>query len=113
MLTLEKTNLNLGINSELLNDAILKMENSNKRIEEILANIDNTVKSLYNNDIWSGNTNEAYYERFEELKAIFPNINTSLTNLVKYLKVTNENYINAENSINNNIDTNNTNLNVN
>ena len=110
---MEETRRNLSINSESLNEAIVKMDQSNKRIEELFTKIENTMKSFHDNEIWSGNTNEAYYNRFLELQGYFPKVNTSLSNFSKFLKVTNENYISAENSINSDIDKNEINLNVN
>lgn len=104
---------NFSIDSNGLNDAIIKIEKANKNIEEIFARVQNTMKSMYNNEIWSGNTNEAMYNRFIEFEKFFPKMNVSLANFTKFLRITNENYLNAENTINNDIDKNIENLNVN
>ncbi len=102
-----------SVNTSELNNCILKMENEIKNIEALFTKIENDMKSFHGNEIWYGDANEAYFNRFLMLKNFFPKVNMSLYNFVNYLKVTNENYINAENSINKDVDTNEIELNVN
>lgn len=110
---MDETKRSLSVNSKALNEAIIEMEKIDKNIEELFTKIESTMRSFHDNDIWSGNTNEAYYNRFLELQQYFPKINTSLSIFVKFLRITNSNYESAEQSINNDIDKNEINLTVN
>ncbi len=110
---METTNLNLEINSAALEAVTNKIEATSNKIEEIFNKIDNTMKELYNSETWSGDANDAYYKRYQELSAFFPKINTGLDTYISFLRTTNENFVNAENSINRQVDTNEVELNVN
>ena len=78
MLTLEEKRLNLTIDSDALNGCILKMEDEKKKIEELFTKIENDFKSFHENDIWSGDANQAYFDRFLKLQEFFPKVNTNV-----------------------------------
>ena len=110
---MEATNLSLEINSEKLENATLKIEETSKKIEELFNKIDKSMKELYNSETWSGEANDAYYKRYQELSAYFPKINNGLATYVSFLRTTNDNYVRAERSLGNQVDSNEVELNVN
>ena len=110
---METKNLNVQMNSVQLEQAAIKMDTVNQRIESIFNNIDIIMSNINNNDNWKGDTNKEYYNRYLELKEYFPKIVKGIETYSKFLKVTSSNYDSAENQINNNIETNLDNLNIN
>lgn len=103
----------MKVNNEALNQTAIKMDTINKRIESIFNNIDTIMSNVNNNDNWKGDTNTAFYNKYLELKEYFPKIVNGIEAYSSFLKNTSENYENAENKINTNIETNLENLNVN
>ena len=106
-------NSNLEINSVELENATLKIEETSKKIAELFNEIDNSMKELYNSETWSGDANDTYYKRYQKLSEYFPKINNGLATYVSFLRTTNDNYVRAEKSLGNQIDTNEAELNVN
>ncbi|MBR1385859.1 MAG: WXG100 family type VII secretion target [Bacilli bacterium] len=109
---METTNLNLEINSAALDAVTNKIEATSNKIEELFNKINNSMKELHKSEIWSGDANESCYKRFQELSEYFPKINAGLDTYISFLRKTNENFVNAENSINRQVDTNEVELNV-
>ncbi len=110
---METKNLSIKINNEELNQTALKMDSISKRIETIFNNIDDIMSNINNNDNWKGDTNTAFYNRYLELKKYFPKIVNGIETYSNFLKTTANNYENAENKINTNIEINIDNLDVN
>lgn len=62
---------------------------------------------------WTGDTQKIITNKYNDLKRNYEPIKESLTNYVKYLKVTVENYKRFEEMVDNSIDDNDSNLDVN
>ncbi len=106
-------NLNVEINSEELESCSNEMIEVNKRIEQIFNRVEKIISEVHNTDNWKGDTCEAYYSRFQELKEYFPKVNNGIENFARFLNVTSSNYTKAESTINKSIDTNKDKLDVN
>lgn len=106
-------NSNIKIKSDDLKSCATKIESIGKNIEEIFNRVDEIMTSVYDSDVWKGETNEAYYNRYLELKKYFPKVNKGIVSYAKFLNVTSENYINEESKINSDINSNIDSLNVN
>ena len=109
---MEATNLNLEIDTQKLNEAIINIEKSNEKIEKIFNKINLTINYLQSENVWNGETNDALIKRFEMLQEYFPKINSGIASYTTFLHKTNENYVNALKSINNDIDSNSEELSV-
>ena len=73
-----------------------------------------SLNELFNNsEAWRGNSRDAANEKYQELSSMYPSICTSLENYVSFLRDTAINYRELEESVNNDIETNNDMLNVN
>ena len=103
----------MKINSEEFEKIIEEFEIASSNIEEIFKRIDNTMSGLHNNDVWQGLANESYYNRCKTLNLLFPKVNNTLDNYIKFLNTTLDNYVRQENIINQSADNNSTNLDVN
>lgn len=103
----------MKIDNKALNQTALKMDNINKRIEDIFKNIDTIMTNIYNSEKWQGETNTEYYNKYLKLKEYFPKINKGIETYSSFLKTTASNYENAENKLNSNIENNLDELNVN
>ena len=110
---METKNLNIEINNEALNECASNIEEIGKRIEEIFKNVDDIMISVHNTDVWKGDTNEEYYNRYLELKKYFPKVNNGIKTYSKFLKDTSSNYNEGENKINSSINDNENSLDVN
>ncbi len=106
-------NKNLSIDSKGLDSATDEMEKCVNEIKDLFERCNNTFKSMHNSDLWSGEANDSFYNRYNELSSIFPKVNEGLDIYIKFLRITSGNYQDGENKINNNIDTNDIKLNVN
>ncbi len=113
MLTLEMKNLSIEINSEALIDNAIEMEKVGENIEEIFNNINDIMRKLHNSDVWKGETNDAFFDKYLELYEYFPKINSGIKKCAKFIKITSNNYTNAEVIINNDVDENIVSLDVN
>ena len=89
------------------------MKDTKNSIEELFKKIDQTFNKFHNNDIWTGIANESYFKRYQTLNLIFPKVNETLDNYIKFLETTLENYKKLESTINESVDTNADTLNVN
>ena len=110
---METKNFDMEINSEGLLSNADEMEKIGKNIEDIFSRVDTIMKKLHNSDTWKGDANEAFYEKYQKLYDYFPRINNGIKKYVKYLRVTSDNYSNAELLINNDVDSNIVSLDVN
>ena len=103
----------MKIKSEEFESIIESIETSSNNIEEVFKKIDKTMDKLHNNDVWQGMANESYYNRYKTLSILFPKVNMTLDNYIKFLKTTLDNYTRLENTINQSADNNSTSLDVN
>ena len=106
-------NLNLEINSEELETCAQEMIEVKHKINQIFKRIDQLIDEVHDTDCWQGDTCEAFYERYLQLKEYFPKINIGIENFSKFLNTTSSNYKKAEKTIGSNIDSNKEKLNVN
>jgi uncharacterized protein YukE len=110
---LETKNLNIKINSESLNECAAELETIGKRIEDIFKNVDDIMSTIHDSDIWKGDTNEGFYNRYLELKKYFPKVNKGINTYANFLQETSSNYNEGEKQINSNISDNENSLDVN
>ena len=110
---METRNLNIEINSDALIDNAIEMEKVGENIEVIFNNINDIMKKIHNSDIWKGQTNDAFFDKYLELYKYFPKINNGIKKCAKFIKITGNNYANAETIINNDVDENIVSLDVN
>ena len=103
----------MKIKSEEFESIIENIEASSNNIEELFKKIDETMNKLHNNDVWQGMANESYFNRYKTLNLLFPKVNTTLDNYIKFLRTTLDNYTRLENTINKSADDNSTSLDVN
>lgn len=106
-------NLNVEINSEKIENCALKINEVGKNIEQIFKQIDTIMEEIHNENNWQGDTCDAYYNRYLELKEYFPKVNNGINNISEFLYTTSNNYKDAEKTINASVDSNLNNLNVN
>lgn len=105
---------NLSMNTESLANITSELEKKVMEVKEIFNNIDNKMKSFDGtSDIWRGKTQESVYNSYQTISNEFPIITEQLDNYNKFLKTTVENYISAENNIDNSIDSSSDDLDVN
>lgn len=110
---MENMNKDVKIDGKNFEMVLNKMNSLNKDIKELLDSIDLDMKNLHNSNVWSGDANDAYYRRYEELSKLFPIFNEGLSIYCKYLRSTLDNYTNFDYSTGNDIDRNISNFNVN
>ncbi len=101
------------MNSVAIKEIADNMQNTKDRIKDIFDNIDELMMNVNDNDNWKGNTNEAFINRYKELKEYFPKIIEGINTYGIFLDNVSTNYEYKENDIKNNIENNDINLDVN
>ncbi len=91
----------------LLDEEIAKLETVYDEIEQESKKIDGS------SSVWSGKTQSVVYDYYKSISPDFPKTVDRMKSFSDYLKTTLDNYINGENSINKDVDTNQENLDVN
>ena len=105
---------NLSMNTESLASITSELEKKVVEVKEIFNNIDNKMKNFDGtSDVWRGKTQDALYKSYQTISKEFPIIIEQLDNYNKFLRTTIENYISAENNIDDSIDASSDDLDVN
>lgn len=106
--------MSIEISENEFRGIITALDKEIDKLETIYNDINTKAKKLDGNDeMWHGDTQIAVYEYYESISKDFPDTVNRIKSFRDYLKTTLDNYINAENSINSDVDTNQENLNIN
>lgn len=106
--------MNIEITENEFRKIIAALDNEINKLESIYNDINNKAQKLDGNDeMWHGNTQVAVYEYYESISKDFPDTVDRIKSFRDYLQTTLDNYINAEKSIDKDVDTNQENLNIN
>lgn len=95
------------------NEVILNFEKSLIKIKEIFANENRNFEEINATNTWTGKTQEVIYNKYKLLANNFEPIETALQIYIDFLKNTLQEYKNANEYLNKNIEFNDENLNVN
>lgn len=105
---------NMKIDTPTLEIAIGQLEEKITNIQNIYDDLNKKISLLNgDNDIWKGKVQESVYNYYLELSSQFPNTIKQLNNYKNFLQTTIENYKFEEESINHDILSNESNLNIN
>ena len=100
-------------NSSDFERIITNMELHLKNVETIFQNETNNMERINATEIWTGDTQEVIYNKYQELKENYNPIIESLGTYIKFMRQTIEDYKKLENKIGNDIDINRVQLDVN
>ncbi len=89
------------------------LEKSVQRINDVFTDENNNIEQINNTKCWSGKTEETVYGKYRELTNNYEPIKEALTNYVKFLKITLENYKQYEAMLDRQLEENSENMNVN
>ena len=98
-------NNNISItDSKQFEEVIISLEDSYKKIQSIFSNERKNKEEINCTDTWTGNAQEAMYDKYSKLTANFAPIEYSLDIYIKFLKKTLDDYKKADMEISNNIE---------
>lgn len=105
---------NIYINEEELTSIISKLNNKIESIKSIYKELDDKIKNTVDSkDIWDGEVQKKAYDKYLNLSNGFSNSINQMESLKIFLQNTLDNYINGDNSINNDIEKNSEDLSIN
>ena len=99
--------------SEKFESIINNIDNSSKKIEEIFNETSANMETVNDTDIWTGVAQKEFSNKYKELSNNYEAINNSLKIYINFLKQTIADYKELETQTNNDIETNNIQLDVN
>jgi len=100
-------------NVEEFEKEISKIREASKNIKNVFERENENIETINNTEIWYGNTNQVFYEKYIALKNNYDGIENSLNNIVKFLEGVLNSYKETENSIDKNINMMDDSLNIN
>ena len=107
-------NQNMMMSSaEEFENRISMIREASKNIKRIFENENINIETINNTDIWYGIANQAFYEKYNDLKNNYNGIENSLDNIVRFLEGVLNSYKATNNSINNDINAMDDSLNIN
>ncbi len=108
-------NPNVSITSiQEFDDITNNLNDSLNRIRLLFDEEGKSISMLFENpNSWSGKAKESAKEKYTDLSSMYPSITESLENFVRFLVTTSVKYKQFETSVNNDIETNISNLDVN
>ena len=101
------------MNSVAIKEIASNMRTTKEKINDIFNEVDSLMMNVNDNDNWKGNTNEAFINRYKELKEYFPKIVEGINTYGTFLDDVASSYEEKENNINSNIENNDIYLEVN
>ena len=93
---------NIKVDTEVLNDVVLKQEKLNLEMKEVFEKVKNDMKVL--KDYWDTNTSSHVFTDFEKLYKIFEQMNSFNDKEVVFLKNVIANYTDIDSNISKLID---------
>ena len=106
--------MSIVVKKEEFSELIKELDQEIQKLKDVYNDIDNKSKKFNGNDeMWKGQTQEAVYAYYNDISKDFPDNVERIESLSTYLKTTLQNYVDAENSINEDVDSNYSNLSIN
>ncbi len=104
--------MNIEIYENKFQDTIDRLDKEIYNLEKISNSIDDKLKTINNDNIWSGDAQKTFLNYYQSVNKEIPDIIDKFKSYSTFLKKTLDNYINSVNVNDSDVDKNGENLNI-